>query len=120
MSIPSPTSSSLPRRLLNFILPTPERSYLSALKNKFSNNRVAASFVGGSPGRIILYISASASKFVAVVSALRVSEIYGPDSSSLIYKTLISFIFASSKAAKKSSSIKELHANKTSPEVSSI
>ena len=52
--VPFPTNSSLPSRLLNFILPTSERSYLSALKNKFSNRRVAASLVGGSPGLIIL------------------------------------------------------------------
>ena len=73
--IPSPISSSLANLLLNFILPTAERSYFSGLKNKFSKSKVAASFVGGSPGRIILYISARASKFVAVVSALKVSEI---------------------------------------------
>ena len=71
---PSPISSSFPNLLLNFILPTSDKSYLSALKNKFSNRRVAASFVGGSPGRIILYISAKASRFVAVVSDLNVSE----------------------------------------------
>ena len=52
--IPSPDNSSLANLLLNFILPTPERSYFSGLKNKFSNKRVAASLVGGSPGRIIL------------------------------------------------------------------
>ena len=81
---PSPTSSSFASLLLNFILPTADKSYFSGLKNKFSKSKVAASFVGGSPGRIILYISAKASRLVAVVSALSVSEIYGPDSNSLI------------------------------------
>ena len=40
--------------LLNFILPTSERSYLSSLKNKLLNKVSAESFVGGSPGLIIL------------------------------------------------------------------
>ena len=40
--------------LLNFILPTSERSYLSSLKNKLLKRVSAESFVGGSPGLIIL------------------------------------------------------------------
>ena len=49
-----PSRSSIPNLLLNFILPTADRSYLSALKNKLLNKVVAASLVGGSPGLIIL------------------------------------------------------------------
>ena len=64
--------------LLNFILPTSERSYLSSLKNKFVNKFSEASFVGGSPGLIILYISIRASSFDEDGSILSELEIYGP------------------------------------------
>ena len=49
-----PSIEGLPNLLLNFILPTSDRSYLSGLKNRLWNKVVAASFVGGSPGLIIL------------------------------------------------------------------
>ena len=70
-----PSKSSIPSLLLNFILPTADKSYLSALKNKLLKRVVAASFVGGSPGLIILYISTRASISFVVESALRVSAI---------------------------------------------
>ncbi len=54
LSVPVPSVSALLSDLLNFILPTGERSYLSEEKNKFSNKFSADSFVGGSPGLIIL------------------------------------------------------------------
>ena len=63
------------KRLLNFILPTSERSYLSSLKNKLLNNVSAESLVGGSPGLIILYISTRASSLFEVGSDLSVFEI---------------------------------------------
>ena len=56
------------------VVETTNSIYQNKITYKFSNRRVAASFVGGSPGRIILYISAKASRFVAVVSDLKVSE----------------------------------------------
>ena len=61
--------------LLNFILPTSERSYLSGLKNRFWNSCSAESLVGGSPGLIILYISTKASSLLEVESTLSVVEI---------------------------------------------
>ena len=42
--VPFPINSSLPSLLLNFILPTSERSYLSALKNRFSNKQSRSFF----------------------------------------------------------------------------
>ena len=57
---PGPVTSVLPTLELNFILPTADKSYLSSDWNKLVNSCVAASFVGGSPGRIILYISIKA------------------------------------------------------------
>ena len=72
--------------LLNFILPTSDKSYLSWLKNRFSNTVSAESLVGGSPGLIILYISTNASSLFDVGSTLNVSEIYEPLSSSFINK----------------------------------
>ena len=52
-STPAPVISSRPTLLLNFIRPTGDRSYRSVLKNRFANRFSAASFVGGSPGRIM-------------------------------------------------------------------
>ena len=91
--------------LLNFILPTSERSYLSSLKNKLLNKVSAESFVGGSPGLIILYISTKASILLDVGSTLNVLDIYGPLTNSLMYKHLISVIPFSLICSKASSSI---------------
>ena len=77
-------SSSIFSLLLNFILPTSDKSYLSGLKNKFLNKVSAESLVGGSPGLIILYISTRASNLFDVGSILSVFAIYGPFSNSLI------------------------------------
>ena len=60
--------------LSNFILPTSDKSYLSSLKNKLLNKVSAESFVGGSPGLIILYISTKASNLLVVGSALKVFD----------------------------------------------
>ena len=49
-----PFSESVPILLLNFILPTSERSYRSGLKKRLVNKFSDASLVGGSPGLIIL------------------------------------------------------------------
>ena len=70
--------------LLNFILPTSDKSYLSSLKNRLLNSVSAESLVGGSPGLIILYISTNASNLLEVGSTLNVFDIYGPLSSSFI------------------------------------
>ena len=51
--VPSPSSSSRPRRRLNFIRPTAVRSYRSEVKNRLVKRFSAASLVGGSPGRIM-------------------------------------------------------------------
>ena len=115
LRILSPCNSSIPSLLLNFILPTAERSYLSGLKKRLLNNVVAASFVGGSPGRIILYISTRASISFVVESALRVSAMYGPDSISFMYRVSISLRFNSSKTGKDSSSINVLASMTISP-----
>ena len=83
-SVPSPSSSTRDRRRLNFIRPTAVRSYLSGEKNRLENKFSAASLVGGSPGRIIRYISTSASSLLFAGSTFRVSEIQGPQSRSLV------------------------------------
>ena len=54
--------------LLNLYLPTLERSYLFASKNKESIKDTAESTVGGSPGLNLLYISNNASSLVLVLS----------------------------------------------------
>ena len=100
---------------LNFILPTSERSYLSALKNRFWNNCSAESLVGGSPGLIILYISTRASSLLDVGSALNVVEIYGPLSNSFIYRHCNSDTFASFKDSIVVWSISVFAGTSTSP-----
>ena len=69
-----PESEFLPILLLNFILPTSDKSYLSGLKKRFWKRFSDESLVGGSPGRIILYISTSASSFEDDGSILREFE----------------------------------------------
>ena len=108
-------SSSILSLRLNFILPTSERSYLSELKKRLLNNVSAESFVGGSPGLIILYISTKASNLFEVGSALSVSEIYGPLSSSLIYRHSKSLTLFSFKSSRTVMSIKVFAETKTSP-----
>src|SRR3712207_2602085 len=54
--------------LLNLYLPTLDKSYLLASKNKEFINESALSTVGGSPGLNLLYISSNASSLVLVLS----------------------------------------------------
>ena len=101
--------------LLNFIRPTSERSYLSWLKNKFSNNVSAESFVGGSPGLIILYISTRASNLFDVGSTRKVSDMYEPLSNSLINKQWTSEMLFSLSNSITSLEISVLASTSTSP-----
>ena len=101
--------------LLNFILPTSERSYLSSLKKRLLNSVSAESLVGGSPGLIILYISTKASSLFEVGSALSVLDIYGPLSNSLINKQEISFTLFSFSDSITTSSISVFATKRTSP-----
>ena len=69
------------------------------IKNRFWNNCSAESLVGGSPGLIILYISTKASNRFEVGSARNVVDMYGPLSSSLMYKVCSSDMLASLKTS---------------------
>ena len=82
--------------MLNFRRPTREKSYLRGSKNMPLNSAVAVSSVGGSPGRILRYISISASCGVLIVSRLSVWLSTEPRSSRSANKTRISAIFNSS------------------------
>ena len=75
----------------------------------------AESLVGGSPGLIILYISTNASSLFEVGSTLKVFDIYGPLSNSLIYKQEISCTLFSLSASSTTSSISVFAAKSTSP-----
>ena len=104
----------------NFILPTSDKSYRSLLKNKFWNKFSAASFVGGSPGRIILYISTSASILSDEGSILKVFDMYAPLSKSFTNRTLILSILFSIRCSMSSAVKISLAAANISPVSSSI
>ena len=53
-------------------LPTDDKSYLSALKNKLLNSNSAVSIVGGSPGLKILNTSKRASSLYLALSNCKV------------------------------------------------
>ena len=61
---------------LIFNLPTEDRSYLSALKNKLLKSNSAVSIVGGSPGLKILKTSNKASSLDLALSICNVDLIY--------------------------------------------
>ena len=62
------SSTSCSKRAFIFTRPTEDRSYLSESKNRPWNKASAVSKVGGSPGRITLYISTSASSLLVFLS----------------------------------------------------
>ena len=100
---------------LSFILPTSERSYLSSEKNKLLNKTSVDSFVGGSPGLNILYMSISASALLLLGSFLRVSARKDPLSIVLVYTILNDSIFDSKSFLRIGFSISVFASNKISP-----
>ena len=78
------SSKSRSKRADILTLPTADKSYLSLSKKRLLNKASAVSGAGGSPGRITLYISTSASSLEAFLSIAKVFLIHGPTDLSIV------------------------------------